>query len=272
MFWEPHTSSIDFCESNYLHSNYIVELHNTWSSIIGLSSFGFLGLALNNHTGETRHIVAYVVLALIGLGSAGLHGTLHWFLQSADELPMMYLLMSLLHLCAEHDAPVSKPNYPKMPQILSVLAVVNTFIYYYLQRFYFVFICTFISEAAAVLVWIRRILYAKGDRRQVAKRICNTGIMSIVAAASPCWLWDMLRCREFIDYADKYFYGMTPHVAWHFGAGFGAYCVIVSLECCRLEELQIPYKVKFFGGVFPLVSTGYYDAEKGCLMPTFKGG
>eukprot|EP00557_Chaetoceros_sp_GSL56_P004669 CAMPEP_0176506182 /NCGR_PEP_ID=MMETSP0200_2-20121128/16896_1 /TAXON_ID=947934 /ORGANISM="Chaetoceros sp., Strain GSL56" /LENGTH=104 /DNA_ID=CAMNT_0017905795 /DNA_START=573 /DNA_END=884 /DNA_ORIENTATION=+ len=101
LFWEPHSSSIDFCESNYLISNYIVEVHNSWSSIVGLSLFGILGLAINNHTRELRHTVAYSILVLIGLGSAGLHGTLHWFLQSSDELPMMYLLLSIIYLCAE---------------------------------------------------------------------------------------------------------------------------------------------------------------------------
>ena len=73
------------------------------------------------------------------------------------------------------------------------------------KRFYIVIICIFISEAAAVLVWIRRMLYAKEDRCQVAERIRNTGIMSKVAAASPCWLWDMLRCCEFVDYAYIFF-------------------------------------------------------------------
>lgn len=294
VFWEPHTSSIDFCESNYLLSNYIVEVHNTWSSILGLSFFGLLGLVFNNHTREVRHAIAYSILILIGLGSAGLHGTLHWFLQSSDELPMMYLLLSVIYLCAEWDAPLSSNNtsttsnssssssskstrnYPNLPTMLSLVAVTNTIIYYCLQKIYFVFLFTFISETTLVATWLYLVVYnhrhydgrrnnpkTKGIRTSnststsshVARKICNTGIGSIILAAVPCWLFDMLHCQYVMEISNQYFLGVTPHVVWHFGAGFGAYCVILSLECCRLDELQIPYVATFQGGFFPRITT-----------------
>ena len=258
-YWEPHSASIDFCETNYFHSNHIVEIHNTRSSIIGLSSFGVMGLMLGNHTGERRNTVAYLVLILIGIGSAGLHGTLHWFLQSADELPMMYLLTCLLYMCAEYDAPRGKPNYPRLPQILSLLATVNTIIYYCFQQFYLVFIFSFGSGGTAVLTWLHYTLYGKPGRSREAQHICSIGVISILMGGLPCWLYDMLQCKSFIGQADHFLHGLTPHVLWHFGAGFAAYCTIVSLECCRMEELGIPYKAKFIGGVFPLIST---DVDK----------
>jgi len=88
-YWEPHTSSIDFCEDNYLHSNYIVEIHNVWSSLMGISLFGILGLiyhSKNEIYKEKRSLLAYWILFLIGMGSAGLHGSLHWIFQSSDEV------------------------------------------------------------------------------------------------------------------------------------------------------------------------------------------
>lgn len=276
VFWEPHSSSIDFCESNYLLSNYVVEVHNTWSSIIGLSFFGILGLVRNNHTREIRYAVAYSILILIGLGSAGLHGTLHWFLQSSDELPMMYLLLSIMHLCAECDAPLYKLNYPKQPTMLSLIAMTNTIIYYYLQKIYLVFLFAFISETILVGIWLYLVVYyrhhgnhsTRNKTREeetqttstttvsnAAKRICNTGIWSIIVAALPCWLFDMLHCHYFLEISNQHFHGVTPHILWHFGAGFGAYCVILSLECCRLDELQIPYVATFQGGLFPQITT-----------------
>jgi dihydroceramidase len=86
-YWEPHTSSIDFCEENYLHSNYIVEIHNVWSSLLGISLFGIIGLIYHpNLNHEKRNLLAYWILVLIGIGSAGLHGSLHWIFQSSDEV------------------------------------------------------------------------------------------------------------------------------------------------------------------------------------------
>jgi hypothetical protein len=71
-------------EANYAHLNSIVELHNTWSSIAGISLFGLIGLWKGNPTREIRYSLGYIILFLIGLGSAGLHGTLHWIFQSSD--------------------------------------------------------------------------------------------------------------------------------------------------------------------------------------------
>jgi len=202
-----------------------------------------------------RHTVAYLALILVGLGSAGLHTTLHWFLQSADELPMMYLLMCLLYLCAEYDAPRGKPNYARLPQLLCLLAKANTILYYAFQQFYLVFLFCFGSEGMAVQVWFHHILYGKPGRSKVAQKICHIGVMSIVVAFFPCWLYDMLQCKSFIESSNVYLHGLTPHVFWHFGAGLSAYCAIVALECCRMEELGIPYKAKFIGGLFPMIST-----------------
>ena len=299
MFWEPHSSSIDFCESNYLLSDYIVEIHNTWSSILGLSSFGVLGLVCNNHTHEMRHVAAYSILVLIGIGSAGLHGTLHWFLQSSDELPMMYLLLSLIFLCAECDSSlqqcdssqqeilphiITKWNYPRLPKMLTLIAVMNTIIYFWFQKFYSVFLLTFMSETIIVIVSVYYVIYSTSKINKpvmrkatttttttitrdniefelpaspaAAQRICNTGIISIMVSAVPCWLFDMLQCHRFVDVVNQHLWGMTPHVLWHFGAGYGAYCIILSLECCRLDKLQIPYMVSFqAGGLFPVVVT-----------------
>jgi dihydroceramidase len=251
-FWEPHSSSIDFCEANYFRSHYIVEVHNTWSSLMGLSSFGLIGLVIGNHLKESRNTVAYSVLILIGLGSAGLHGTLHWFLQSADEVPMMYLLLSIFYLCGEYDAPVGKPNYPHLPQFLIFLAVANTLLYYCFQQLYLVFLCTFFSEAAVAIAGLRRIIYGTEGRSAIAKRINNIGVSSLFLVALPSWLYDMLQCKKFIGFANGNLFGMTPHIVWHFGAGFAAYCAIVCLECCRMEELKVTYKARFIGGIFPV--------------------
>ena len=56
-FWSPHTSSIDFCEPNYAHTSHVVEPHNVWSSLVGLSLVGAFGLKYGNPTAETRYVL-----------------------------------------------------------------------------------------------------------------------------------------------------------------------------------------------------------------------
>ena len=66
----------------------------------------------------------------------------------------------------------------------------------------------------------------------------------------------MLACERFRPFVNRLpgiLKGMTPHVVWHFAAGYASYCGISCLLCCRLEELRIPYKVKYHFGVLPNV-------------------
>ena len=88
-FWEPHSSSVDFCEPNYLLSEYIAEPHNVWSSLF-ITVIGMVGFFYGNPLNELSVSAMYIILAVIGLGSAGLHTTLHWFYQSSDEVPMLW--------------------------------------------------------------------------------------------------------------------------------------------------------------------------------------
>lgn len=278
-YWEPHSASIDFCESNYLHSQYVVEFHNTWSSLAGLSSLGVLGLFHGNPTRELRYALAYQVLIAIGLGSTGLHGSLHWFFQSSDELPMIWLVMSLFYLLAEFDAPLQgPPNYPRLPVVLSYITVLLTAIYYAFQKIYLVFIMSFILETLIVVVWFARVLFATtyggklNDKRKfTTKWLGIMAFASLTLIAFPLWLYDMFQCNTFLPIVDHmyFFRGITPHVLWHFFSGLGAYCAIICLSCCRLEELQIPYELRFRLGFLPTLQR-IMKREKSSFIQTIE--
>lgn len=174
MFWEPHTSSIDFCESNYLHSDYIVELHSVWSSFLGITLPGLIGYWMTlrasatktaSPLGEWRVKLSHLILAFTGLGSMGLHGTLHWFFQSSDELPMIYLVLANLYAIAEIDAPLGQPNYPWLGPAMVAITVLLTFIYYAFQELYWVFLLTFSSALSLFLLSVWRFLYGPNARQ-----------------------------------------------------------------------------------------------------------
>lgn len=98
-YWLPHTSSVDFCEPDYLLTPYIAEPHNVWSSFYFVM-LGVIGLCLGNPLHEWRVVLQYLALSVVGLGSMALHGTLNAVWQSADEVPMLWqvCIMSLLLL------------------------------------------------------------------------------------------------------------------------------------------------------------------------------
>ena len=74
-YWEPHTASIDFCEENYLATNYIVEIHNVWSSFL-ICGCGMMGYLQTTPILPLRRFQLYWLLLIItGLGSSLLHAS-----------------------------------------------------------------------------------------------------------------------------------------------------------------------------------------------------
>ena len=95
--WLPHTSSIEFCEANYLLSRHVAEPFNAGSSLL-LAIMPLIGLWAGNPTGELRWTVHWLLFVVVGLGSVCLHATLSALGQALDEVPMVWLAISFLGL------------------------------------------------------------------------------------------------------------------------------------------------------------------------------
>ncbi|KAI5965964.1 YDC1 [Candida pseudojiufengensis] len=89
-FWGIPTSTIDWCEENYVVSTYIAEALNTVTNsvFITLALFAILQ-AYKNHL-EPRFIFTAFGFFLVGAGSWMFHMTLQYKYQLLDELPMIY--------------------------------------------------------------------------------------------------------------------------------------------------------------------------------------
>ncbi|KAL9189435.1 hypothetical protein ACHAXT_009110 [Thalassiosira profunda] len=264
-YWHPHTASIDFCESNYLLSDHIVEPHNVWSSLLGLSLFGVIGIVYGNPTKEWRTFLIYAILLFIGLGSACLHASLHWSFQSSDELPMIYLVICGLYMIVEVDSPRNQPKYPRLPLHLLLLSGINTAIYYTFQHLYIVFLVTFSGLTILALcmhIQIARKLYCEdGDKRRrrnsgVALKFYKWHHVAYVLIASPVWSLDQFGCGYFRPIYDSLpgpLKGMTLHVVWHIAAGLGAHFFVQFLCACRANALGMSCDIRWVLGVIPVV-------------------
>ena len=89
-FWGIPTSTIDWCEENYVVSPYVADALNT------VTNTGFIALALfaivqcvRNRL-EQRLILTACGFLLVGIGSWLFHMTLQYKYQLLDELPMLY--------------------------------------------------------------------------------------------------------------------------------------------------------------------------------------
>ncbi len=92
-FWGEVTSSVDWCERNYVVTPYIAEFWNTISNIL-IFLGGVYGLYRARKSKlETRFYVLFFLIAVIGLGSALFHGTLQHNAQQLDETPMLLCIL-----------------------------------------------------------------------------------------------------------------------------------------------------------------------------------
>ncbi|CEL60894.1 Alkaline ceramidase 3 OS=Mus musculus GN=Acer3 PE=2 SV=1 [Rhizoctonia solani AG-1 IB] len=104
-FWGNHTSTIDWCENNYVHTQFIAETYNTLSNIpfVVLAIVGAAAVLRPNgelrplpHSG--RFMLMHALLALVGTGSFVFHATLKWKAQVMfDEMPMLLVTCAALY-------------------------------------------------------------------------------------------------------------------------------------------------------------------------------
>lgn len=272
--WLPHTSSIDFCETNYLLTIYIAECHNVWSSIFGLTVIGLIGMFHGNPLNEKRVLVSYVILAIIGVGSSLLHASLHWAFQSFDELPMIYLVLGGLYSVLEVDAPRGTDKYgPKLPRNLVMVALAATCAYYKNQQNYLAFLTVFNSCTVILAVlhckvalgiyreW--RLCISSGSangsgykNRSIALWFWIWHLIVYLVIASSIWVVDQFACDYLLPYYNKMpfpFRGCTLHVVWHIAAGFGAHLFVQFLVASRLTALGYDFEIRWFFLAFPTV-------------------
>ena len=117
-FWGPVTATIDWCEPNYVVSQYVAEFFNTTSCIVhlllgvgGCVSCLWMRCMCNCVflmwilivVAEWRFFIAHCATIVIGLGSIAFHGTLLFECQLFDELPMLYGALVFFYIVTENE-------------------------------------------------------------------------------------------------------------------------------------------------------------------------
>jgi hypothetical protein len=91
------SGAIDWCEPNYVYSEYIVEFWNTISNILFLI-FGYYGLIYcKNNKLKLSFKLLFTTYICIGIASAYFHCTLSFFGQILDELCIYLLIMMIIN-------------------------------------------------------------------------------------------------------------------------------------------------------------------------------
>ena len=252
-FWEPHSSSVDFCEPNYMHSPYIAEFHNVWSSVF-ISVLAALGMYFSNPLQDTRTMIMFSTLFVVGLGSVVLHSTLRDFGQSADEVPMLWVNISLIFcLSTLH----TKKSVLYTGLLLFGVGVLQTVGYFTMRHVYDFFLFSFISTSCVVVSWTAAIVMSDRNSPDWELRwfLYSRSILSFVFIGFSLWVFEMNHCASLLPYYLQA-QGATFHILWHLGSGLGAYLQILLMIAIRMQSLGSVAEVKWVGGILPTISNG----------------
>lgn len=251
-YWEPHTSSINFCEPDYHLLKFVAEFHNSWSSLF-FTYVGLMGYLHGNPTKEFRVSLLFIILMIIGFGSTALHTSLHWLWQSTDEVPMLWMTLSLLYFLNTIRREPGSALDKRSALCFLLLGLFQTIIYYTNRNVYVYFLASFVSYVAVILGWSVQLLKDEHlDEIHHIKKVLFKGAFTyFILVGSAFWMLEVHFCQSLLPYYFKIF-GFSFHVLWHLGAAMGCYFMITYLIAVRLQILKKNFQVQWLHGFLPI--------------------
>ncbi|CAF9910003.1 hypothetical protein IMSHALPRED_008527 [Imshaugia aleurites] len=130
-YWDPVTSTINWCEEDYYATPYAAEIVNTLTNLLFIY-FAYLGIqSCRKHGHDTIFLVSFVGYLLVGTGSFLFHATLKYPMQLVDELSMIYTTCLMCYATFSYSRSRLFSLY--LALFLLSLAIFITLYYHYLQ-------------------------------------------------------------------------------------------------------------------------------------------
>ncbi|OWT40092.1 dihydroceramidase [Cryptococcus neoformans] len=244
-FWGEHTSTIDWCETNYSHSPYIAEFVNTLSNLpsflIGL--YGCYSVLKNGL--RKRYALCYLGLSLIGVGSFGFHASLRWEWQLMDELPMIYVVSYAAYLVLD-TLPGFEPRFGIVgPLILLAWDAFVTVSYICLPNpvYHQVAFAAILITATLRTIALTFDLPPGHPARRTIGKMMAWGIVTF-ATGFGIWNVDNIFCeqlRAIRTVTGPFGVLVEGHAYWHYMTGYGAYLIFTAsilLHCLIKDDVK----------------------------------
>uniref|UniRef100_UPI00358E40CF alkaline ceramidase 3 n=1 Tax=Myxine glutinosa TaxID=7769 RepID=UPI00358E40CF len=250
-YWGPPTATLDWCEDNYVVSYYIAEFWNTVSNLLMILAPLYGAVYGGLHAiRETRYLVAFLGLAVVGIGSWWFHMTLLYQMQLLDELPMIYSCCILVYCLCETSKSKNTNNYP-LGIFLFLYSVMVTAVYLAWKEpiFHQVMYALLVSSLILRSVYLAHWIYP-----QVQPLVYSA--MGIFFVGFILWNVDNLFCSSWRKVrAEVPVLGVLTqfHAWWHILTGFGSYMHILFSLYVRVLHLKYKPRMKFVAGVWPVV-------------------
>ncbi|KAJ3100955.1 Alkaline ceramidase 3 [Phlyctochytrium bullatum] len=239
--WGKPTSTLDWCEENYIVSYYIAEFWNSLSNAF-YTNLAVLGLFLCYKIGaETRAYLAFLSLFVVGVGSFLFHATLLFETQMMDELPMIYCGCILVYNITLTFP--SKLSEKVVGLVLASYGLLVTVLYLYIQNPVFHQVCYALLVSIMVFQPWSQIQHLGKTLPNDASRLRTLYIFSLATymGGFAIWNFENLNCDALRELRNSVGYPWRPflelHGWWHLGTGLGTYGSILLQIYLRLHAL-----------------------------------
>lgn len=258
-YWGVPTSTIDWCEENYVVSSFVAEALNTTTNAF------FMGLAVfaiyhaHNNKLETRFKLTAFGFLLVGVGLWLFHMTLRYEYQLLDELPMIYAT------CIPFWSIFSEFKTPRQLVAVGVgifsAANLLTFVYLKVLKDPTLHQASYALLNAAIIY--RSFTLARTHVREAhaLRQLNKTMVFGVAIFGFGYLLWNLdihlcLQVRSVRrDWGMPYGFVLEGHGWWHIFTGLGVYYYLVYQEYlrCFLTGTQSFYEFRWVWGL-PVVS------------------
>jgi dihydroceramidase len=232
-YWGAKTATVNWCESDYVVTEYIAEFGNSITSLSIIMS-GLYGMYMHWTVAETRYMAAFLAFIVVGAGSFAFHATLWRSMQLLDELPMVWANSVFIYIViAMEDA---KERGARMKEIfcLFVATAIATLAVIFLDKD---------DQNVFLICYGSGVMFLFYRTRQLNLKYNSRGTVTLLESAllfyggGFCfWLTD----RNFCPHVKS----LYLHCFWHFGAGVGTFLAVLCWMWLRYESLGMKPKVQ----------------------------
>jgi hypothetical protein len=195
----------------------------------------------------------YVFLGVVGIGSTALHGTLHWFFQSSDEIPMLWQSLSLNYALWVMHEEKNSARTRTYGWAFATVGFLQTIVYYRFQQIYASFIIIFITSSILVTYWSALLAFAEPNAsfRPIRTKLWFWGFVIFVVYGAGVWIVDFHMCDALMPHYLQTT-GFTLHVLWHGFSSVGTFYIIQFLVAVRMQVLKMEPQLDFLCGFIPI--------------------
>ncbi|KAJ3109785.1 Alkaline ceramidase 3 [Phlyctochytrium planicorne] len=238
-YWGPVTSSLDWCEENYIVNYYICEFWNSLSNAIYLI-LSFIGMYnCWKIVAETRTHMSFIILIIVGFGSFAFHASLLFETQMMDELPMIYCACVLVYNII-HTFPPERNKIITAVGLTAYAGVISIVYLYYPNPLIHQFSYGLLVSIMVFTPFFHIRYISTVQKKGIATSIAYLYAFSLITYLGGFVIWnfenfncDLVRkIKNDLGYPWRVVFEL--HSWWHYGTGFGTYGSILMQTYLRM--------------------------------------